>query len=188
MCALFILIHLRIQGNQASSSLQPFFYLFLHNPLTYMHPLTYFKLIFIDSICPPFSLSGVIRRGTSATGKSKPWDDQDTTSSRRATSNPADMVESELTQLSVSLRAVLNHFAHSPKSTQLLQHALDALDMVQIKQLTWGGTRMCGFISACQRCSQILVPFLDTVVHTKLRPEESAFLLSPKGKNTLENF
>ena len=45
---------------------------------------------------------------------------------------------------------------------------------------------MCGFIYPCLKCSEILVPFLDTITSANLRPEESSYLLSPSGLFVLQ--
>ena len=88
--------------------------------------------------------------------------------------------------LSTNLRSILCNFAASPKSTEMLNVALVALEMHSVHQLTWGSTRMCGFLDSCVRCSDILIPFLDTITSAKLKPEQSAYLLSPTGLYVLE--
>ena len=87
-----------------------------------------------------------------------------------------------------NLRTVLKHFSMSPKSTELLNKTLAALEQNDIHMLVWGGTRMAGFLDACKQASSILVPFLDTLIAGNTRKDESAYLLSAKGLFTLELF
>ena len=75
----------------------------------------------------------------------------------------------------------------SPKSTELLNNALDVLEQNDIHMLVWGGTKMAGFLDACKHSSAILVPFLDTLITGKIQ-EAAAFILSGKGLFTLELF
>ena len=75
----------------------------------------------------------------------------------------------------------------SPKSTELLNNALNVLEQNDMHMLVWGGTRMAGFLDACKQSSAILVPFLNTLIAGKIR-EEAAFILSAKGLFTLELF
>ena len=74
-----------------------------------------------------------------------------------------------------------------PKSTELLNNALDVIEQNDIHMLVWVGTRMAGFLDACKQSSAILVPFLNTLIAGKIQ-EEAAFILSPKGLSTLELF
>ena len=47
---------------------------------------------------------------------------------------------------------------------------------------------MAGFLDGCKQSSRILVPFLDTLIVGKIRDEETAIILKPKGLFTLELF
>ena len=40
---------------------------------------------------------------------------------------------------------------------------------------------MAGFLDAWIQVSNIIVPFLDTVIFGSIRPDETKFLISPKG-------
>lgn len=86
-----------------------------------------------------------------------------------------------MTDIYENLRKVLGHFSKSPKSTELLNTALDALERNNIHMLVWGATRMSGFLDACGQASSIIVPFLDTLVAGEIRKDEAAYLMSPKG-------
>ena len=86
-----------------------------------------------------------------------------------------------------SLKKILKHFSIPPKSTELLNNALDILEQNDIHRLVRGGTRMAGFLDACKQLSAILVPFLDTLIAGKFQ-EEAAFILSAKGLSILELF
>ena len=50
------------------------------------------------------------------------------------------------------------------KSTKVLSNTLDALGMSNSHILNWGSTRMAGFTDAYSQASQIIVPFLDTIM------------------------
>lgn len=106
----------------------------------------------------------------------------------RRTCTSATMSDPDATALYNALRAILKHFAKSPKSTELLNSALDALEKNDIHMLVWGGTRMAGFLDGCKQSSNILVPFLDTLIAGKIRDEERNTVLSAKGLYTLELF
>ena len=80
-----------------------------------------------------------------------------------------------------NLKALLKHFSQSPKSSEMLHEALNMLEMNDIHLLNWGSTRMAGFLDAYIQASNIIVPFLDTVISGSIRPDETKFLTSPKG-------
>lgn len=46
----------------------------------------------------------------------------------------------------------------------MLSNTLDALGMSNSHILNWGSTRMAGFTDAYSQASQIIVPFLDTIM------------------------
>ena len=71
----------------------------------------------------------------------------------------------------------------SPKSTELLNNAISAMEMNDINLLNWGSTRMAGFLDACMQASKIIVPFLDTIISSSIRPDETKYIASPKGKH-----
>ena len=80
-----------------------------------------------------------------------------------------------------NLKALLKHFCQSPKSIEMLHEALNMLEMNNIHLLNWGSTRMAAFLDACIQVSNIIVPFLDTVIFGSIRPDETKFPTSPKG-------
>ena len=71
----------------------------------------------------------------------------------------------------------------SPNSTELLNNALSAMEMNGIHLLNWGSTRMAGFFDACMQALKIIVPFLGTITPTGIRPDETKYIASPKGKH-----
>ena len=71
----------------------------------------------------------------------------------------------------------------SPKSTELLNNAISAMEMNDIHLLNWGSSRMAGFLDACMQASKIIVPFLDTIISSSIRPDETKYIASPKGKH-----
>ena len=87
-----------------------------------------------------------------------------------------------------NLKALLGHFSQSTKSTSLLNKALDMLEMNNVHTLNWGSTRMSGFMDACHKCSEIIVPLLDTIITSQIRPDETLFIGSAKGVYLLQLF
>ena len=87
-----------------------------------------------------------------------------------------------------TLRSTLKHFVNSPKSTEILKEALATLERNEVHILNWGSTRICGFLDGCKRSSEILVPFLDTVVVANIQAEQKSFLLTAKALFLLELF
>ena len=87
-----------------------------------------------------------------------------------------------------NLRALLKHFVCSAKSTELFNEACDVLEMNNVHILNWGSTRMAGFLDACVQSSHIIVPFLDALVNSKIREDETKFIASPKGVFLLQLF
>ena len=80
-----------------------------------------------------------------------------------------------------NLIKILRHFSQSPKSTEMLNRTLTALEMNNVHMLVWCGTRMAGFLDGCLQCSDILISLMDTLVTGSIRDEETSFLMSPKG-------
>ena len=126
----------------------------------------WYGLAFPQADCSPHATSGTIQ----------------------GTCTSATMNDPEAVRVYTALRKILKHFSLSAKSTELLNTALDALEQHSIHMLVWGGTRMAGFLDGCKQSSSILVPFLDTLINGKIRDEETAVILSPKGLFTLELF
>ena len=99
----------------------------------------------------------------------------------RRTATSETMCDENVKSLYNNLVKVLGHYSMSCKSTELLNNSLTALEMNNIHMLVWGGTRMSGFLDGCAKCSSVLVPLLDTLVTGNIRPDETKYLLSPKG-------
>ena len=78
-------------------------------------------------------------------------------------------------------RCILKHFAKSPKSSKLLNNALNILDINKIHLLNWGSTRIAGFLDAFVLVSKIVLCFLDTIVTYSIRPEQTSIAASLKG-------
>ena len=79
------------------------------------------------------------------------------------------------------MQASLQYMMSCPKSSEMLTNALDLLEMNDVHLLNWGSTRMAGFLDACIQASNIIVPFLDTLIVGKIRPDETKYIASPKG-------
>ena len=77
------------------------------------------------------------------------------------------------------LKPVLKHFKKSGKSSTLLNNALAIMEMKPLKAVTWCPTRMANILTASERIVKILFPLSDVLTTTKIKPEESAYFLSP---------
>ena len=99
----------------------------------------------------------------------------------RRTATSETMFDENVKKWYNSLIKVLRYFSKSPKSTEMVNRALSALELNNVHMLVWGGTRMGEFLDGCKQCSDILVPFMDTLVTGNIRSEETLFLLSPMG-------
>ena len=44
---------------------------------------------------------------------------------------------------------------------------------------------MAGFLDACQKASNIIIPFTDTLIAGNIRPDETKFLASPNSKQVV---
>ena len=93
----------------------------------------------------------------------------------------------DATSLYDNLKALLK-FAMSQKSTEFLNNTLNALELNSVHMLNWGSTCMAGFMDACVQASEILIPFLDTLVAGNIRPDETKFIASPKGVYLIQLF
>ena len=82
--------------------------------------------------------------------------------------------QSDAQALYENLRKVLKHFSKSPKSSEVLTEALDALELNQIHLMNWGGTRMAGFLDTCQRPSNMIIPLIDTLIAENIRLYETS--------------
>ena len=96
-------------------------------------------------------------------------------------STPVNSSQADATSLYNNLKALLKHFAMSPKSTEFLNNALNALELNSVHMLNWGSKPMTGFMDTCVQASEILIPFLDTLAVDNIRSDETKFIASPKG-------
>ena len=93
----------------------------------------------------------------------------------------------DATSLYDNLKALLK-FAMSQKSTEFLNNTLNALELNSVHMLNWGSTCMAGFMDACVQASEILIPFLDTLVAGNTKPDETKFIASPKAVYLVQLF
>ena len=70
----------------------------------------------------------------------------------------------------------------SPKSTELLNNALNVFKQNDIHMLVRGGARMSGFLDTCKQSSAILVPFFFNwdSLHTRLNSHFEAWAYKKK--------
>lgn len=66
---------------------------------------------------------------------------------------------------------LIKDFVMSTKSMEMLQNALNNLEMNQIYLHKWRFMRMTGFLDACIWTTSILEPFLDTIISGNIHPD-----------------
>ena len=91
------------------------------------------------------------------------------------------MSQTDAIVLYENLRPLLKHFPNSPKSSEMLIKSFNLLEMHDVHLLNWGSARMAGSLDGCIQASNILVPFLDTIIAGNIRPGEKSYLTGPKG-------
>ena len=64
----------------------------------------------------------------------------------------------------------------------MLYEAINILEINDIHLLNCGSARMAGFLDASIQASNIILPFLDTVISGSIRPDETKFVTSHKDK------
>ena len=83
------------------------------------------------------------------------------------------------------LKSIIKHFQNSPLHTEYLREAMRMMGMKPLFILNWASTRMCGLLTACERITRILVPFIDTVTQLNIKEETAQKLLTPMHLNCL---
>ena len=83
------------------------------------------------------------------------------------------------------IRPVLRHFQLSGKSSSILNNAIEIMDMKPLKTVTWSPTRMGNVVISSKRTVDILFPIADTLASTNIKPEETAYFLSPTCQTLL---
>ena len=91
------------------------------------------------------------------------------------------MSQADAKALYENLRPLLKHFAKSLKSSEMLTTSPNLLEMHDVHLRNWGSTRMAGFLDACLQASDIIIPFLYTIIGGNIRPEETSYIANPKG-------
>ena len=71
-----------------------------------------------------------------------------------------------------ALRPVIKHFEQSTKSKEKLDAAISILDLKQIKLISWGGTKMAHFVSACKQFTSLLPAVYDAMYTNAIKKEE----------------
>ena len=121
---------------------------------------------------------GLISPGTICSGHSAVG------SIRRMSTSKTMQVEA-VVKFAEGIRPVLRHFQLSGKSSSLLNDALLIMEMKQLKTITWSPTRMGNIITSSKRTVEILFPLVDTLTSTNIKPEESAYFLTPTCQTLL---
>ena len=78
--------------------------------------------------------------------------------------SPETISQIDVKRLYENLKALLKHFSLSPKSSEMLHETLNMFEMNDNHLLNWGSTRMTAFLDARIQVSNIMVPFLNTVI------------------------
>ena len=78
------------------------------------------------------------------------------------------------------LKPYWNIFLQAPK---VVKWSMSMLEINDIHLLNWGSTHMAGFLDVCIQASNIIVPFLDTIISGSIQSDETKFLTSPKGND-----
>ena len=73
-----------------------------------------------------------------------------------------------------------------PKSSELTNNTLAAMEMNSVNLLKWDLTRMAGFLNTCKQPSNIIAPYLDRITRSDTTPDETKFITSLKC-NTLRS-
>ena len=66
----------------------------------------------------------------------------------------------------------------STKTKQKLNEALAILQMNQLKLLSWGGTRMAHFATACKQFTKLLPAVYNCMYSTDIKKEERVALFT----------
>lgn len=77
------------------------------------------------------------------------------------------------------IKVIVKHFNNSPLHTEYLKESMRMLDLIPIHILNWSSTRMCGLLTACDRLTKILIPFIDTITQLNIKEETAQKLLAP---------
>ena len=71
-----------------------------------------------------------------------------------------------------ALRPIIKHFELSTKSKEQLDACIKILNLRQIHLISWSGTRMAHFVSACSQFVKLLPAVYDTMYSTNIKKEE----------------
>ena len=82
----------------------------------------------------------------------------------------------------MNVRVFSTTFATSAPPTVTYKR-VSAIEMNGIHQLNWGSTRMAGFLDACMQALKIIVTFLNTIISSGIRPDETKYIASSKSKH-----
>ena len=82
------------------------------------------------------------------------------------------MNEAEITMLYECLRTVVKHFKSSIKSKELLDEAMEILELQSLHLISWYLTRMGHFLKACKVFDDMLLDVYDTMYAKGIRVDE----------------
>ena len=77
-----------------------------------------------------------------------------------------------------ALRPVVKHFEKSAKSKDILDKSTSVLDLKQMKLISWVGTRMGHFMSACHTFTELLPVVHDILYSCGIKKEEGDSLFT----------
>ena len=84
----------------------------------------------------------------------------------------------EITILYETLRMVIKHFEASIKNKEILDQALENLQLSKIHLISWCQTRMGHFLKACSVANDALPAIYDVIATCNIRQNERDSLLT----------
>ena len=79
---------------------------------------------------------------------------------------------SEVVTAYQALKPVVKHFERSTKSKEKLDTAMENLNLKWMRLISWGGTRMAHFVTACQEFTSLLPAVYDAMYSTDVKKDE----------------
>ena len=87
----------------------------------------------------------------------------------------------ELTTLYETLRTIVKHFECSIKNKELLDQAMENLELTRLHQMSWCQTRMAHFLTACGSINTSLPAMYDVMATFNIREDEQAILFTAQN-------
>ena len=91
------------------------------------------------------------------------------------------MIVAEVSMLFECLRAVVKHFESSIKNKELLDEAMEILELQPLHLISWRQTRMGHFLKACKVFDDMLPAVSDTMYTKGIRVDERDLLFTAEN-------